>query len=73
MKTKQILKLAAALAVVCCILLSGCGEGIDNDVRPEDSYRIIEIDGCEYIFISCRPFDREMSIAHKGNCKNPQH
>ena len=31
-------------------------------------YKTIEIDGCEYISI-----DGTTGIAHKGNCRNPEH
>ncbi len=51
---------------------TGC-DGADNDTKPETSYKVIMIDGCEYIYVSCRPFAREFSFTHKGNCKNSIH
>jgi len=52
-------------------LMVGCNPaGSKNDLHPEKTYRIITIDNCEYIFISRRPWDGNMALAHKGNCKN---
>ena len=61
--------LSLFLSLLICLLVVGCG-GVDNDVHPEDSYRTITVDGCEYIFISRRPFAGNMALAHKGNCPN---
>ena len=61
--------LCILLALVLCV---GCGnvtEGAGNDKNPERTYRIVEIDSCEYIYISRRPFEGNMAITHKGNCK----
>lgn len=60
--------------LLVCILHAGCVgfasyEGVENDVNPETTYRIIEIDSCEYVFISRRPYSSEMAMSHKGNCK----
>ena len=44
--------------------------GASNDLYPEEVHKVIVIEGCEYIFISRRPFDSQMALAHKGNCKN---
>ena len=59
-------------------LLSGCTSnvnlaGSDNDLHPETTYRVIEIEGCEYIYLSRRPWSGEMALSHKGNCKNKLH
>lgn len=35
----------------------------------EREYTIINIDSCEYIFMSEMPFEGTMTLAHKGNCK----
>ena len=57
--------------LLVAFLMVGCNpEGSDNDVNPEKTYKVIEIDGCEYIYISCIPWSDAMSLAHKGNCKN---
>lgn len=55
--------------LLVAFLMVSC-DGAYNDVRPEENYKIIEIDGCEYIFISRRPFASDMAITHKGDCKN---
>ena len=56
--------------VIMALLVGGCEfEGSYNDVHPERTYRTVEIEGHEYIFISRRPYAGEMAIAHKANCK----
>lgn len=59
------------LIILLLLIISGCGitDGIGNDVSPEKSYKVIEIEGHEYIFISRRPFSAEMAITHKANCQ----
>jgi len=68
------LKIVLVLLAVGLIgLLAGFASrnlaGSENDIRPEKTYKIIEIDSCEYIFISRRPFAGDMALTHKGNCK----
>lgn len=61
----------AFYTLLVAFLMVGCNpEGSENDKNPEKTYRIVEIEGCEYIFISTRPWGSEMAITHKGNCKN---
>ena len=55
--------------LLVAFLMVSC-DGAENDVHPEENYKIIEIDDCEYIFISRRPFASDMAITHKGDCKN---
>lgn len=57
------------------LILTGCTsfEGVDADITIEDSYKTIVLEGCEYIYVSRRPFSSEMMMAHKGNCKNIIH
>jgi len=59
------------LIIFCILTISGCGGRSENDLHPEKTYRIVEIDGHEYIFISRRPWSAEMAITHKANCKYP--
>ncbi len=68
-------KTALLLAVsLTALLASGCSlSGSENDTTPSKTYKIIEIDGHEYIFISRRPWSGEMALAHSGNCKNVIH
>lgn len=62
------------LTLSSLFVLAGCElTGADNDLSPEKSYRIIEIENCEYIFVSRRPWSGEFSLTHKGNCMNPIH
>lgn len=69
MKTKILIPL---LAILLIGLLDGCG--INGDNRKTDrayKYRIVEIDGCEYIiFWDNRP---NMAVIHKADCKNVMH
>jgi len=47
-------------------------EVILESQNPKKNYRIIKIDGCEYIeigWISNPSYD----LIHKGNCSNPSH
>lgn len=76
MKTmKPAALMAVSLILLLSAFLSGCNptEGAGNDLHPEKSYKIVEIDDCEYIFVSRRPFSGDMAMAHKGNCKNLLH
>lgn len=66
----------ALLAISCAawLLLSGCSpSGSQNDVDPARSYKTITIEGCEYIYVSRRPWAGDFSLTHKGNCVNPIH
>lgn len=58
-------------ALLVAVIFCGCytTDGAGNDMRPEQTYEIKVIDSCEYIYVSCRPFDRTFSLTHKGNCK----
>ena len=63
-------KLSYALyTLLVAFLMVGC-DGAENDVHPEETYKVIEIDECEYILISRRPWASEMALSHKGNCNN---
>lgn len=44
-------------------------EGFRNDSKPQETYKVITIDSCEYIYVSRRPWGAEFSLTHKGNCK----
>jgi hypothetical protein len=59
--------LITALLGTGVLLSSGPPAGADNDEHPETSYRVIE--GCEYVFVSRRPFGSNMAMAHKGDCR----
>jgi predicted small secreted protein len=58
-------------ALLVAVIFCGCNatDGAGNDMKPEQTYEIKVIDSCEYIYVSCRPFDRTFSLTHKGNCK----
>jgi len=63
-------KVIIILIYLSIIFIGGCDmAGASNDKHPEKTYKIIEIDSCEYIYISRRPWGSTMAIAHKGNCK----
>lgn len=62
---------AAISAFICLIIWANSGySGAGNDKTPMASYKTIIIEDCEYIFISRRPYGSDMSLSHKGNCKN---
>lgn len=49
------------------ILLTSCKE---VTTVSEENIKVVEYDGCEYIYIN----DRYKGMSsHKGNCKNPIH
>jgi hypothetical protein len=62
------------LGLLLIAFTSSCTfEGAENDAYPESKYKVINIDSCEYIYISRRPYGSDFSVTHKGNCKNPIH
>lgn len=52
-------------------------EKIESQIHkiPMDKLEVIEIDGCEYIFLKDKGSANQGFgyMAHKGNCKNPIH
>jgi len=58
---------------VAILIISCSPSGSENDINIESSYETIVIEGCEYIYVSRRPWSAEMMMAHKGNCSNPEH
>lgn len=56
-----------------CLSLTSCISTEENAERHSKHHTVIEIDGCEYIFMDRSPVDGSMAIAHKGNCSNPIH
>lgn len=48
-------------------LFCSCGNGEDT-INGETEYRIVEVDGCEYI-TKYNGYQRGYMFAHKGNCK----
>jgi len=54
-------------------MLTANPDGSDVDTSPETLYEVIQIGGCEYVYLSRRPWGAEMAIAHKGNCTNSLH
>lgn len=60
-----------SLIIISSLILSGCSPaGSENDIHPEETYKIVTIENHEYIFISRRPWASEMAITHNANCKN---
>ena len=65
-----------AFLITIALMAFGCNESKPyTTVRfggelVKCNYDIISIDGCEYIQIGA---GNTMSIAHRGNCKNPIH
>jgi hypothetical protein len=70
MKIKNLSTMIAVVLIATLAGFAGCAfDGSGNDLHPEKTYKTIEIDSCEYIFISRRPFASDMALTHKGNCK----
>lgn len=62
----------AVLIGFLALMVAGIGITIIGSNAPppqprEAQYSIVEVDGCEYIYL----FDQ--SLTHKGNCKNEIH
>ena len=57
--------------MLVAFLFCSCSIKSDKEFADAKSreYTIIEIDSCEYIFMSEMPFEANMTLAHKGNCK----
>lgn len=56
--------------IVSLIVFNSCiTDGSENDINPVKSFDVLEIDNCEYIYITRRPFQGNMAITHKGNCR----
>ena len=66
---KKLLSVTSLFVMLVAVPLTGCTDGAGNDLHPEQTYKIVVIDSCEYIFVSRRPFSGEFALAHKGNCK----
>jgi hypothetical protein len=74
MTQEQALSKARALVIAACVLIAlcGCGESqkeklkVDVDLAGGGGVQIIEVDGCEYVWISGF---RGAGLSHKGNCK----
>lgn len=57
--------------LLVAFLMVGCTpEGSGNDMNIEENYKTVIIEGCEYIYVSRRPWSSEMIMTHKGNCPN---
>lgn len=68
------------LFALVAVLLCGCdyvpaeptyaaqAEDARGDLYPKVDYRIVVIDGCEYI--ATHQYQSEEALTHKGNCKN---
>lgn len=69
------------LLILAVFLFVGCynpdGKEIrieNNNTKPNANYRIVQIDGCEYIEVEDGTLQtRVYSLTHKGNCKNSIH
>ena len=50
-----------------------CSCNIKSDKEYADTkareFTVIDIDSCEYIFMSRMPMDGNMALTHRGNCK----
>lgn len=64
------------LLILSLFLLSSCSQydpKRGSSKEPSEDYRIVIIDGCEYVEVDeggSRQNHRIYSLTHKGNCKN---
>jgi hypothetical protein len=69
--------IALVMLIMMMVSCTPNGEEVtrkDNSIKPTKDYRIVIIDGCEYIEIeSSVSTSRIYSLTHKGNCKNSIH
>jgi hypothetical protein len=62
--------------VILIMMMVSCtpnGEEItrsNNSIKPTNDYRIVIIDGCEYIEVDAYKI---YTLTHKGNCNNSIH
>jgi hypothetical protein len=71
MKRFKTLKSYTLYTLLVAFLFCGCNVKNDKEFADykERDFTIIEIDSCEYIFMSSMPMDSDMALSHKGNCK----
>jgi len=67
--SKNLMVTSILILFICGLSCGVIDKGGDNDIKPEETYKIVVIDSCEYIVISRRPWGGDIAIAHKGNCK----
>ena len=62
-------KMKQLLIIAICILLTSCGETsiTTEEVDLQTNYKVIVIDGCEYIGYNF--MHNNSMLTHKGNCK----
>lgn len=67
-------KIILTISVLITLTLTSC---TSNQVKPsslKEKYKIVIIDGCEYIMYSeSHGYQGYGYLTHKGNCKNPIH
>jgi hypothetical protein len=71
MKRFKTLKSYTLYTVLVAFLFCSCNIKSDKEYAGTKArdFTVIEIDSCEYIFMSRMPLDGNMAITHKGNCK----
>jgi hypothetical protein len=64
----------ALIALVGCSIPSGEHYNLDRDTEPSYDYKVVVIDGCQYIEVNEGIGQTHTyTITHKGNCNNPIH
>lgn len=64
------------LLFVCLVFVfTSCEDAIGTGNNKNPQYRVVEIDGCEYILMteSSGAYQGFGYMSHKGDCKNPIH
>jgi len=71
-----ILGIILTISLFSCDKNQGFGGGTQwvKKEAVKNTYEIIEIEGCEYIYVSVNSgYAGGLGLTHKGNCKNPIH
>jgi hypothetical protein len=67
------------LFIAALLILSSCEPAVKDATKPikdsghEETYNVVNIDGCQYIIFYGWYSNSNTMIVHKGNCNNPIH
>lgn len=76
MKTNPILIISVLVLLCGCTVSPAPNDPLSSQVsidKKGESYRIVKIDGCQYIIFYGFYSNSNTVIVHKGNCNNPIH
>jgi hypothetical protein len=67
---KQLIALVMLMMMMVSCTPNGEEITLNNSIKPTNNYRIVIIDGCEYIEVDAYKI---YTLTHKGNCNNSIH